>query len=139
MTDHPIRNAWKWPVFALSLAAFAVGTTELIIAGLLPSLAADLAVDIPTAGLLISGYALGVAVGGPIFALVTGSLPRRPLLLCLMAVFVLGNGLCALAGSYWLLLGARLKDRASYAWVLGGCALCLPALYLFGSEFLRNR
>src|SRR5512143_1588711 len=114
MTDHLIRQSWKRPVFALSLAAFAVGTTELIIAGLLPSLAADLAVDIPTAGLLITGYALGVAVGGPFLILGTGRLPRRGLLIAMMLVFVLGNALCALATSYWLLMGARLVISASH-------------------------
>src|SRR6478609_1361186 len=96
------------PLFALFLAAFAVGTTEFIVAGLLPALASDLAVDIPTAGLLISGYAIAVAIGGPILALITGRLPRRPLLLMLMVVFIAGNVLCALATNYWLLLGARL-------------------------------
>ena len=80
------------PLFALFVAAFAVGTTEMVVAGLLPALAADLAVDIPTAGLLITGYALGVAVGGPILILGTGRLPRRGLLIAMMLVFVLGNG-----------------------------------------------
>jgi DHA1 family inner membrane transport protein len=79
----------------------------------------DLAVDIPTAGLLISGYAIGVALGGPILALLTGKLPRRPLLLVLMLVFVLGNVLCALATSYWLLLGARLVIAGSHGLFFG--------------------
>ncbi len=110
------------PLFALFVAAFAVGTTELVIAGLLPALAADLAVDIPTAGLLITGYALGVAVGGPILILATGRFPRRALLLTMMLVFVAGNVLCALATSYWLLMGARLVISASHG-VFFGVAL----------------
>jgi len=110
------------PLFALFAAAFAIGTTELVVAGLLPALAADLSVDIPTAGLLISGYALGVAVGGPILILLTGRLPRRVLLLAMMAVFVAGNALCALANSYWLLMGARLVISASHG-VFFGVAL----------------
>ena len=107
------------PLFALSLAAFAVGTTEFIVAGLLPALASDLAVDIPTAGLLISGYAIAVAIGGPILALITGMLPRRPLLLMLMVVFIAGNVLCALATNYWLLLGARLVVACSHGLFFG--------------------
>ncbi len=112
------------PLFALFVAAFAVGTTELVVAGLLPALAADLSVDIPTAGLLITGYALGVAVGGPILMLSTGRLPRRALLLVMMLVFVAGNVLCALATSYWLLMGARLVISASHG-VFFGVALVL--------------
>jgi MFS transporter, DHA1 family, inner membrane transport protein len=119
MNSGPIDRSWVLPVFALFLAAFAVGTTEFIIAGLLPALATDLAVDIPTAGLLISGYAIGVAVGGPLLALVTGGLPRRPLLLILMAIFILGNALCALAPSYWLLLSARLVIAGTHGLFFG--------------------
>ena len=107
------------PLLALFLAAFAVGTTEFIIAGLLPLLAADLSVDIPTAGLLISGYAIGVAIGGPILSVATVSLPRRPLLLGLMVVFVAGNVLCALAPSYGLLLAARLVIACSHGLFFG--------------------
>ena len=107
------------PLIGLFLAAFAVGTTELIIAGLLPALAADLHVDIPTAGLLITGYAIGVAIGGPILAIFTGSLPRRPLLLALMVVFVAGNMLCALSTDYWMLLAARLVVACSHGLFFG--------------------
>ena len=112
------------PLFALFAAAFAVGTTELVVAGLLPALAADLSVDIPTAGLLITGYALGVAVGGPILVLATGRLPRRALLMTMMMLFVVGNALCALATSYWLLMGARLVISASHG-VFFGVALVI--------------
>jgi MFS transporter, DHA1 family, inner membrane transport protein len=112
------------PLFALFIAAFAVGTTELVVAGLLPALAADLSVDIPTAGLLITGYALGVAVGGPILILASGRFPRRGLLIAMMLVFILGNALCALATSYWLLMGARLVISASHG-VFFGVALVI--------------
>ena len=112
------------PLFALFVAAFAIGTTEMIVAGLLPALAADLSVDIPTAGLLITGYALGVAIGGPILALATSRLPRRALLLTMMVVFIAGNALCALATNYWLLMGARLVISASHG-VFFGVALII--------------
>jgi len=108
MADTGTSRSWMIPVIALFLSAFAICTAEFIIAGLLPSIARDLAVDIPTAGLLISGYALGVAIASPVFALLTGGLPRRPLMIVLMLIFVVGNVLCALATSYWMLLGARL-------------------------------
>ena len=107
------------PLLALFVAAFAIGTTEMIVAGLLPALAADLSVDIPTAGLLISGYALGVAVGGPILAIATSRVPRRPLLLAMMLVFIAGNVLCALATNYWLLMGARLVLSCSHGLFFG--------------------
>ena len=116
------------PLFGLFLAAFAVGTTEFIVAGLLPALAADLSVDIPTAGLLISGYAIGVAIGGPFLSIATGSLPRRPLLLALMVVFVIGNALCALATSYWLLMGARLVIACSHGLFFGVALLVATRL-----------
>lgn len=109
MTDVvAATRGWLVPVVALFIATFAIGTAELMVAGLLPNIAADLRSDIPTAGLLITGYALGVAVAGPVLALVTASLPRRPLLLAVVAVFALGNFLCALSSAYWMLLGARL-------------------------------
>ena len=57
---------------------------------------------------MISGYALGVAIASPVFALLTGRMPRRPLMIALMGIFVVGNVLCALATTYWMLLGARL-------------------------------
>jgi DHA1 family inner membrane transport protein len=108
MSEAAASRSWMIPVVALFLSAFAICTAEFIIAGLLPAIAGDLGVDIPTAGLLISGYALGVAIASPVFALVTGSLPRRPLMIVLMLIFVVGNILCALATTYWMLLGARL-------------------------------
>lgn len=95
------------PLFALFVAAFGVGTTEFVIMGLLPEVASDLHVDIPSAGLLITGYALGVVVGGPILAILTGRLSRKSALLILMGVFLLGNLLCAIAPGYAFLMTAR--------------------------------
>jgi DHA1 family inner membrane transport protein len=121
-------RSWLLPVLPLSLGAFAVGTTELIVTGLLPTLAGDLGVDIPTAGLLISAYAAFVAVGGPLLAIATGRVPRKPLLLVLMAVFVLGNILCALATNYWLLLGARLVIACSHGLFFGVALVVVTGL-----------
>jgi DHA1 family inner membrane transport protein len=96
------------PLIALALSAFAIGTTEFVIMGLLPQVAGNLAVSIPTAGWLVSGYALGVLVGAPIMAVATQKLPHRSALLVLMGIFILGNGLCAVAPSYGFLMGARI-------------------------------
>jgi DHA1 family inner membrane transport protein len=112
MTEVAIRD-WRIPVVALLVATFAVCTTELIISGILPALAQDLTVDIPTAGLLITGYAVSVAIGGPLLALVTARLSRRLLMLTVLGIFVVGNIVCALSVSYGMLLGARLILAAS--------------------------
>jgi DHA1 family inner membrane transport protein len=92
---------------ALALSAFAIGTTEFVIMGLLPQVAHNLAVSIPAAGWLVSGYALGVFVGAPIMAIATQKLPARDALLVLMGIFILGNALCALAPGYGFLMAAR--------------------------------
>ncbi|MGW0801857.1 MFS transporter [Nonomuraea sp. NPDC002799] len=94
-------------LFALAISAFGIGTTEFIINGLLPELAADFSVTIPAAGLLVSGYALGVAVGGPPLTMLGGRLSRKTMLLSLMVLFIAGNLLSALAPSYGVLMVGR--------------------------------
>ncbi|MGV3678786.1 MAG: MFS transporter [Acidovorax sp.] len=95
-------------LLALTLSAFAIGTTEFVIVGLLPTVAADLSISIPSAGLLVSLYALGVAVGAPVLTALTGKLPRKALLLSLMALFTAGNLLAWQAPSYESLVAARI-------------------------------
>ena len=97
----------RWALLALSVAAFAIGTTEFVIMGLLPEVASDLHVSIPSAGLLVSGYALGVAAGAPLLAALTARMERRNALLLLLGLFVLGNALCAVAPNYGVLMVAR--------------------------------
>ncbi|MFC4015671.1 MFS transporter [Nonomuraea purpurea] len=94
-------------LFALAISAFGIGTTEFIINGLLPDLATDFDVTIPVAGLLVSGYALGVAVGGPPLTMLGGRLSRKTMLLSLMVLFVVGNLLSALAPTYGVLMVGR--------------------------------
>ncbi len=94
-------------LLSLFAAAFAIGTSEFVIAGILPEVASDLAISIPTAGLLVSLYALGVAVGGPLLATFTGRFPRKTLLLVYVSIFTIGYVFCALAPSYGWLLVAR--------------------------------
>ena len=93
------------PLLALAIAAFGIGTTEFVILGLLPEVAGDLSVSIPAAGMLVSAYALGVAVGGPLLAVATARWPRKTTLTWLMVLFIIGNVGCALAPSYaWLMV-----------------------------------
>jgi DHA1 family inner membrane transport protein len=106
-------------VFALALAAFSIGTTEFIISGILLSVSRDLAVSVPTAGLLVTGYAAGVAVGGPLLGLLTNRLPLKPAIMGVMGIFALGQLLCALAPSYALLLAARLVSACGHGVFFG--------------------
>ena len=94
-------------LWALTLSAFAIGTTEFVIVGLLPVIAADLEVSLPSAGLLVSLYALGVAVGAPVLTALSSKIPRKALLIGLMALFTLGNLLGAMAPDYYSLMLAR--------------------------------
>ncbi|MFT0546686.1 MFS transporter [Allopusillimonas ginsengisoli] len=92
-------------LFALAIGAFAIGTTEFATMSLLPYFAQDLGIDAPTAGHVISAYALGVVVGAPVLTVLAARLPRRTLLIWLMAMFALFNGLCAFAPTYgWMLV-----------------------------------
>ncbi len=106
-------------VYALTAGAFGIGTTEFVIMGLLLQVATDLQVSVPMAGLLISGYALGVFVGAPVLTLATRSLPRKQVLILLMAIFTLGNIACALAPSYGLLMAARIVTSLAHGTFFG--------------------
>lgn len=94
-------------LLALTLGAYAIGTTEFVIVGLIPTIAADLGVSLPSAGLLVSLYALGVAVGAPVLTALTGRVPRKTLLVALMVLFTLGNVIAWMAPSYGSLIVAR--------------------------------
>lgn len=106
-------------VYALTAGAFAIGTTEFVIMGLLLQVAADLSVTVPAAGLLISGYALGVVVGAPVLTLATRRLPRKAVLIGLMLVFTFGNAACALAPSYTALMAARVVTSLAHGTFFG--------------------
>ena len=106
-------------VLALTAGAFGIGTTEFIIMGLLLQVAADMHVSVPVAGMLISGYALGVFVGAPVLTLATRGMPRKTVLLALMAIFTLGNAACALAPNYELLMAARVLTSLAHGTFFG--------------------
>ncbi|MEY7587478.1 MFS transporter [Salmonella sp. 237J8] len=95
-------------LFALTISAFAIGTTEFVIVGLVPTIAQQLAVSLPSAGMLVSIYALGVAIGAPVLTALTGRLPRKQLLVALMVLFTAGNLLAWQAPGYMALIVARL-------------------------------
>ncbi|KAA0012969.1 MFS transporter [Billgrantia pellis] len=107
------------PLVALAIGAFGIGVTEFSPMGLLPGIALDLGVSIPAAGLLVSAYALGVLLGAPLMTLTTGRIPRRYLLIGLMAIFTLGNLMSALATDYYSLLVARLVTSLNHGAFFG--------------------
>lgn len=106
-------------LLVLALSAFAIGTTEFVIMGLLPDVSRNLAVSIPAAGWLISGYALGVAIGAPIMAIATARLRRKTALLALMSIFIVGNVLCAVAANYGFLMFARVFTALAHGAFFG--------------------
>lgn len=101
-------------LWALTLSAFAMGTTEFVIVGLIPTIATSLGVSVPSAGLLVSLYALGVAVGAPVLTALTGRMPRKHLLLALMALFTAGNLVAWMAPGYEALMAARVLTGLSH-------------------------
>lgn len=101
-------------LFALTVAAYAIGTTEFVIVGLLPTVASDLHITLPLAGLIVSVYALGVTFGAPVLTALTGKLGRKPLLLGLMALFIAGNAIAALSPSYEMLLVGRVLSAFAH-------------------------
>jgi MFS transporter, DHA1 family, inner membrane transport protein len=115
------------PLLALFIATFCIATTELAIVGLISDIARDLAVSIPKAGLLVSGYALGVAVGGPVFTIATASFSRKLALLLMMGVFVAGHALAAVAPNYTVLMIARVVAATCHASFLGIAAVVAAA------------
>ncbi|MGW7249043.1 MFS transporter [Streptomyces decoyicus] len=110
-------------ILALAISAFAVGTTEFVIMGLLSDVAADLSVSVPVAGYLVSGYALGVVAGALPLAALTTRFPRRAVLVLLMAVFVVGNLLAGVAPGYGLLMSARVLVSLAHGAFFGVAAV----------------
>ncbi len=127
-TSRPANRRMPLAVHALTAGAFGIGTTEFVIMGLLQQVAADLGVTIAAAGLLISGYALGVFVGAPLLTAATARLPRKAVLVALMLVFTLGNLACALAPDYTLLMAARVLTSLAHGTFFGVGAVVATSL-----------
>ncbi|MFC5181352.1 MFS transporter [Actinomadura harenae] len=100
---------------ALGASVFVVGTSEYLVAGLLPQMASDLGVSVAAAGQAVTAYALGVVLGGPLLTAATVRVPRRVLAVGLLVVFAAGNALCAVAPSYWVLIVGRVVASLSHA------------------------
>ncbi|MEE4564672.1 MFS transporter [Paenibacillus polymyxa] len=103
-----------WPLLALAVSAFAIGTTEFISVGLLPLIAEDLHISVTMSALTVTLYALGVTIGAPVLTSLTSSVPRKTLLLWIMIVFIAGNSLAAVSSGITLLLIARVISAFSH-------------------------
>lgn len=115
-------------LYALTAGAFGIGVTEFVIMGLLLEVGRDLGVTIPAAGMLISGYALGVALGAPVLTALTANWPRKTVLVGLMAIFVIGNAACALAPTYGWLMAARVLTALTHGTFFGVGAVVATGL-----------
>jgi DHA1 family inner membrane transport protein len=122
------RNRLVAALVALALGGFAIGTTEFVTMGLLPDIASGVQVSIPSAGHVISAYALGVVVGAPVIAALGSRLPRRALLVGLMLAFLVGNGLTALAPGYGSMLLARFVAGLPHGAYFGVASLVAASL-----------
>jgi MFS transporter, DHA1 family, inner membrane transport protein len=136
--DRPVSvvapaPAVRWlAVLALALGGFAIGTTEFVAMGLLPDIASSLHISEPTAGHVISAYAMGVVIGAPVIAALAARVPRKILLLTLMAVFTLGNLASVVAPSYETLMLARFVAGLPHGAYFGVAALA--ATHLMGRD-----
>ena len=137
-TDRPTLSTVRVvvAVVALALGGFAIGTTEFVTMGVLPDIARGVGVDIPSAGHVISVYALGVVVGAPVIAALGARLPRRALLVGLMSAFLVGNALTALAPGYRTLLVARFLSGLPHGAYFGVASLVAASLV---APHLRGR
>lgn len=115
----PENGSARWALLALAVGAFGIGTTEFSPMGLLPVIADGVNVSIPTAGLLISAYAIGVMVGAPVMTLAFARFGKRTALMLLMGIFTVGNIMSALAPGYATLLAARLVTSLNHGAFFG--------------------
>lgn len=106
-------------LLALAIGAFGIGTTEFVIMGLLPEVAADFQVSIPTAGFLVTGYALGVVIGAPLMTLLGTKVSRKRMLMILMALFVIGNVVSATAPVFGVMLAGRVVASLAHGAFFG--------------------
>ncbi|NGN68771.1 MFS transporter [Streptomyces sp. A7024] len=106
-------------LLALAIGAFGIGTTEFVVMGLLPDVAADFDVSIPTAGYLTTGYALGVVVGAPILTILGARVARKKMLMILMGLFIAGNLLSAIAPAFGVMLAGRIVASLAHGAFFG--------------------
>lgn len=121
-------NKTPWALYALAIGAFGIGTSEFVIMGLLLEVSKDLQISVFHAGMLITGYALGVVVGAPLLSLFASKFPKKNMLLALMGIFTLGNLLCAIAPNYETLMLARIITSFSHGAFFGIGAIVATSL-----------
>ncbi len=122
------RGRMPVALYALTAGSFGIGCAEFVIMGLLLQVAADLHVSIAAAGMLVSGYALGVFAGAPILTLLTRRMPRKAVLMALMAIYTIGNAACALAPDYTTLMIARVVTSLTHGTFFGVGAVVATGL-----------
>ncbi|MDZ4392669.1 MFS transporter [Cypionkella sp.] len=113
------KRGFNWPLLALAVGAFGIGVTEFSPMGMLPVIAQGVDVSIPSAGLLVSAYAMGVMIGAPVMTLLFSRWGKRTALMALMLIFTLGNILSALSPDYWTLLIARVVTSLNHGAFFG--------------------
>ena len=134
MAQHNFST--KWILFVFMIGTFSVGMTEYVVTGLLTQFAKSLNVEVSTTGLLLSAYAIGVAVFGPILRMATIKFPTRPLLVGLMAIFVVSNIIAATAPNFEVLLMSRLLSATMHAPFFG---LCMSIAVHISPPYRRTR
>lgn len=122
------KSGFNWPLLALAVGAFAIGVTEFAPMGMLPVIAEGVHVSIPSAGMLISAYAIGVMIGAPVMTLLFSRFGKRTALIALMAIFTVGNVMSALSPGYWTLLLARIVTSLNHGAYFGLGAVVAASL-----------
>ncbi|MGO4852989.1 MFS transporter [Phaeovulum sp. W22_SRMD_FR3] len=119
MSNTEYLRGFRWSLLALAVGAFAIGVSEFSPMGMLPVIAEGVQVSIPSAGLLVSAYALGVMIGAPVMTLLFSRWGKRTALMALMVIFTLGNVLSSLSPDYWTLLMARVVTSLNHGAFFG--------------------
>lgn len=121
-------------LFALAVGAFGIGLTEFVIAGILPQIAADFGVNIPTAGLMATSYALGVFIGAPLLTVLGARVPRKTMLIALACIFTLGNIITALAPTLPLAIAGRVITSFNHGAFFGIGSIIAASLVAPGRQ-----
>ncbi|MFH5230148.1 MFS transporter [Antrihabitans spumae] len=133
-TDSANSGTRRWAMLALAMGGFGIGTTEFVAMGLLPDIASGIGVSEPTAGHVISAYALGVVVGAPLLAAATARLPRKLVLIGLMVAFTIGNAATVFAPSYEWLMVSRFVAGLPHGAYFGVASLAAASLVPAGQR-----
>lgn len=117
--NEQLKKSIPFAIWAIAFCAFGIGTTEFVLVGLLPTIASNLAISISSTGSLITLYALGVAIGGPIFTVLTGKIEQKKVLLLTVAVFIIGNTVAFFANDILMLQVSRVITGTTHGIFFG--------------------